>query len=395
MAGLSLRGKITLAIALVAVMMFAVAALIHRSFAGVRETTAWTEHSFEVIAALRAVQAEVLDLENGQRAYLLTGDEPFLKPHLDAKAALAGRIEALTSLTSDNARQQSAVARLHELVSTRIQLLDRALTLRREQGLDAAIGAIRTGEGKRVMDEIRQVLAAMEREEYRLLDLRHAQEQGDFNRYFGMSQVGVGVALLFLLIIGYLIRDDFITRAQLQTVLRLMAYRDPLTGLPNRAALFEQMRHAIARAQRHSRSLALMYFDLDGFKTVNDRYGHHVGDELLKELGNRVTRVLRSSDMLARLGGDEFVIMLDEIAPGGASVVARELLDAVALPFAHAPGQECRVAASIGISVYPEHGTDPETLLRHADAAMYAVKAHGRNGYQYFRGAPVFAGASA
>lgn len=162
-----------------------------------------------------------------------------------------------------------------------------------------------------------------------------------------------------------------------------LAHHDPLTGLPNRLLFDDRFAHAIEHAQRQQEPCLLLFLDLDGFKVVNDTMGHAVGDDLLRVVGDRLKGVLRQSDTLARLGGDEFVIVAGGATLGYASHVAQKILDALRKPI-RLSGEDVSVSASIGISVFPDHGTDPSTLMRAADIAMYVAKTKGRNGYRFY-----------
>ncbi|MTI64298.1 GGDEF domain-containing protein [Methylophaga sp.] len=130
--------------------------------------------------------------------------------------------------------------------------------------------------------------------------------------------------------------------------------------------------------------MGVLFIDLDGFKTINDTYGHGVGDLLLKAVSDRVRLLLRTSDTLSRVGGDEFIVLLPEIAGrDNALHVAEKLLDALAQVF-EVGGAQLQVSASIGLAIYPEHGNDDQTLLKHADIAMYEAKKLGKNNVQVF-----------
>jgi diguanylate cyclase (GGDEF)-like protein/PAS domain S-box-containing protein len=166
---------------------------------------------------------------------------------------------------------------------------------------------------------------------------------------------------------------------QLTNRLEYDAVHDPLTGLPNRAQLDSQLPNWIGIAQRHHRSMAVLMIDLDGFKNVNDTLGHTTGDELLRQVANRLSQAVRGSDVLVRMGGDEFNLVATEIASAAdAMLVGNRLIAAFAVPFA-VEGRELFVTASVGIAVCPEDGTDSASLQRSADTAMYAAKAAGRN----------------
>lgn len=177
---------------------------------------------------------------------------------------------------------------------------------------------------------------------------------------------------------------DITARKQAEERLRVLAYHDPLTGLPNRALFHTLLSQALAKAQRHHRLGAVLFIDLDRFKNINDTLGHPVGDLLLKEAATRLMACLRQSDTIARLGGDEFTILLEEIAhERDAIIVAQKILAALAEPF-NLAGHEVFVTASIGISLFPHDGNDVEALLKNADTALYRTKEQGRNGYTLY-----------
>ncbi len=164
-----------------------------------------------------------------------------------------------------------------------------------------------------------------------------------------------------------------------------LAQHDFLTGLPNRMLLTERLSQAIGLAHRHHKQVALLFLDLDYFKHINDSLGHAIGDQLLQSVAHRLTACVRSTDTVCRQGGDEFVILLAEIEePEAAAVVAEKLLAALGVP-QHIGGHELHVTLSIGISIYPDDGSDVDTVIQNADTAMYHAKANGRNNYQFFR----------
>jgi diguanylate cyclase (GGDEF)-like protein/PAS domain S-box-containing protein len=163
-----------------------------------------------------------------------------------------------------------------------------------------------------------------------------------------------------------------------------LAYHDVLTGLANRAAFSETEQKAISQAKRTQRMLATLFVDLDEFKPVNDRLGHHTGDQLLAAVAERLRGAVRQTDTIARIGGDEFAILVTDLQDGNVAVaLARKLIDALAQPFA-LRGQQVRITASIGIALYPADGNDTETLLINADKAMYQAKFRGGNHYQLY-----------
>lgn len=163
-----------------------------------------------------------------------------------------------------------------------------------------------------------------------------------------------------------------------------LAHHDVLTGLPNRLQLLSRLEHALEIARRRHSQGALLFFDLDEFKVVNDTWGHLLGDELLQQLAKRLIARLRDMDTVARLGGDEFVAVIEDI--GGqesAATVATQLVQIINKPFSLSGGQAAHIGCSIGIALFPSDGDSAESLLRHADAALYRAKREGKNTYRF------------
>lgn len=169
-----------------------------------------------------------------------------------------------------------------------------------------------------------------------------------------------------------------------EDTLRRLAFFDPLTDLPNRSLFRDRLESALTQAQRSGVNVAVLFIDVDRFKLVNDSLGHSVGDNLLKEIAKRIQTTIRKSDTLARLGGDEFVVLVPSLAEGeDAGKIAEKILKAIRIPFL-LDGQEWYVTMSIGVSVCPLDGSDSETLLKNADAAMYRAKECGRDDYELY-----------
>lgn len=178
--------------------------------------------------------------------------------------------------------------------------------------------------------------------------------------------------------------SDITERKAAEKRISFLAHYDVLTSLPNRALLADRLQQAMARSQRSTRSLAVVYLDLDGFKAVNDQHGHDVGDKLLIAVAQRMKSVLRDGDTLARIGGDEFVAVLAELErPEDCDAALGRLLQAAAEPVAMGTAL-LQVSASIGVTLYPQDGGDADLLLRHADQAMYVAKQAGKNRYHLF-----------
>lgn len=166
--------------------------------------------------------------------------------------------------------------------------------------------------------------------------------------------------------------------------IQYLATHDALTSMPNRVLFGRLLNFAILHAQRHQRRLAVMFIDLDRFKIINDTLGHHAGDKLLQEIAGRLKGSLRTSDVVARLGGDEFVVLLQEVAENEqVAMIGRKIIAAIQQPIL-LENQECRVTASIGISMYPDDTEDEHALMKNADIAMYLAKDEGKNNFQFY-----------
>jgi len=181
------------------------------------------------------------------------------------------------------------------------------------------------------------------------------------------------------------VMNDITDRKRAEQELRYLANYDTLTGLPNRTLLGERLAHAVIRARRTSRKVAVLFLDLDRFKHVNDSMGHATGDRVLKAVGALLRASVRESATVARLGGDEFTVVLEDVQHAEELIeLARHLLDVFSRPLALDTGQEVVISPSIGISLYPDHGQVPTDLLKFADTAMYQAKESGRNTFMLY-----------
>ena len=198
-------------------------------------------------------------------------------------------------------------------------------------------------------------------------------------RFNALMQDRIGAAKYFLAIM-----EDITERKCASERLQHQAWHDDLTALPNRALFEDRLTQAIYHAGRTSRSVAVLFLDIDHFKLVNDALGHAVGDKLLQEIAGRLSACLRSGDTIGRVGGDEFVIILTNLLrDDDSALVAQKLMVALEPPM-QLDGMETFVTISIGIALYPRDATTGELLLKNADAAMYTAKDSGRNNYQFY-----------
>ena len=177
-------------------------------------------------------------------------------------------------------------------------------------------------------------------------------------------------------------RDITVRKQQLKQI-EFLAHHDALTGLPNRHLFDDRLNQALIVTDRRKSRLALMFIDLDKFKSINDKFGHEVGDIVLKSVATRLLNRVRASDTVARVGGDEFVVILDDVGESeNAAQIAQEMIETLTAPI-EVGREKCEVGASIGIAMYPEDADTASILLACADEAMYRVKAMGRNGFEF------------
>lgn len=330
------------------------------------------------ILELRNVMAALVDMETEQRGYLLAGDDDYLRPFEARRRDLDLALSRLR-LKGDRARLDKADS-ITRIAGRRADNLLRNIALAKSGQRDAALTSVKAGEGKRLMDAFDDATASL------LFDLRGGRAglaAAETRKFRELSRLGAIAAVLLILMTAtaiYWLSASIRRINELQRRREQEAMHDALTSLPNRRYLNEWLRMALAAAQRGGKRLVLLYFDLDGFKGVNDRFGHEAGDRVLQVTAQRLRGTLRTSDFVARLGGDEFIAVLPD-APGESELQA--LVDRLSLTLAQPPIAEMKegeVSASIGIACHPQDGADPEALLRAADRAMYSVKQRRRRG---------------
>jgi len=208
----------------------------------------------------------------------------------------------------------------------------------------------------------------------------HRQDGKAFPAWQSISVVHDGAGRLTHYVTAF---SDVTAIYEAQQSLHHLAHHDPLTELPNRLLFDDRLRLAIEQAMRNEQRCLLLFLDLDGFKVINDTLGHAAGDELLRIVGKRLRKLLRSSDTIARLGGDEFVILVGSINPEYAAQLAQKILEQLRQPVLLG-NEQLAVTGSIGIAVYPDNGATSQELMRAADMAMYTAKSEGRNRYHFF-----------
>ncbi|UCD90759.1 MAG: GGDEF domain-containing protein [Desulfobacterales bacterium] len=178
---------------------------------------------------------------------------------------------------------------------------------------------------------------------------------------------------------------DITERKKAEEQVIYLSHHDNLTNLPNRNLLMERIQQALPLAKRHRKKVAILYIDLDKFKPINDTFGHQAGDKALITTAERMKSCVRESDTIARVGGDEFVIVLQDIvSPKSAELVANKVIKEICSPL-YIDEKRCELGASVGLSLYPDHGGDTDTIIKNADTAMYQAKKRGGNNFHLYQ----------
>lgn len=348
----------------------------------IMRTATSVSQGYEVISSIKNLQSHLVDAETGERGYVITGDPAYFPTYRDTLQKIQWDEDLIAALTVDSPTQKARYAALQRLIAYRLKTIQMIVETRKAGGVDAAHQLVSIDEDKLEMDRIRAVLNQMEEEENSQLNVRIRDRDLAYQQFwwnFGalILTMGASAAWQYLQVRRVMQLE---TRAKQQ--IRHLAEHDPLTDLPNRRQLQSKLEMSIAFAKRSGKMVAVMFIDLDGFKAVNDSMGHQTGDDLLKEVAQRLRQGTRSSDLVARLGGDEFVVVLSELdSPEDATLLASKLNELIARPISIG-GKNVRISTSIGISIYPTNGRSGEELLGKADDAVYQAKAGGKNQYQ-------------
>jgi diguanylate cyclase (GGDEF)-like protein len=302
------------------------------------------------------------------RLRLLLATEELAKQNFRFDAALANMSHGLCMFDPER-RLMVWNRRFCEIYKIPSDALSPGITIRQLVELSAARGNYLDRSVNDIVSEIEARMESGGPTHY-----RRVLSDGQIIAVFFQPVADGGVVVVF---------EDVTDHEKAQERARFLATHDELTGLPNRSAFGEAVNHAIQAGHRYGHMFTVMFMDLDRFKNINDTFGHSAGDVLLIETAKRLKECLRESDVIARIGGDEFIILLREVTDQSqAAKVARKILSAVVKPLT-IQGHECRVTASIGVSMFPTNALDEESLIKNADAAMYVAKEEGRNGFRF------------
>lgn len=337
---------------------------------------------YDIVALGKAIT----NAESGQRGYLLTGHTLFLDTLEQGRTETRQVLARLDKQTSDQAEVRIGLDRIKQLVHQKFDVMDKTIQVQLHAGDFSPHLSLNKDKGREVMKLIDDQLDEIDS---KLQQLREGFEQEIRKRMFASV---IGAILLGVLIIGVLLFSYRSTTELLEQVLENQAVakqashqadHDLLTGLPNRRSVDVHLANTYQLARHTSKQFAILFMDLDGFKQVNDKYGHGVGDALLIEVADMFKKVLRQSDFLARQGGDEFVLVVGSyLYRQELTQLAERLIKLFTQPVM-TRGIPLEIGVSIGIAEYPHHGKHVKQLLHVADKAMYDSKKNGKNRYSF------------
>jgi diguanylate cyclase (GGDEF)-like protein len=353
----------------------------YRSFITLTEATDSVQDGLHTRDLLKGIRSAVAVSETGERNYILTENKDHLETALTLLKSAEGSLSELLDAVDRDPQEVEKAGQLRSLLAARAAQFEGALEQLQKGRKAAALQALTSAEGRQILRSTDDVFAQFNDSQGALFERRIGELQQSAKSTLVTFYVATFCGVVLLGLLYYLVYRDIAERRRAEERLRVVATHDRLTGLPNRTLLHERLSHALAKAQQHSRHLAVLFVDLDRFKNVNDTLGDETGDVLLQTAAQRIADCLRSTDTMARQGGDEFVVLMDDLADvDPVAGVSQRILDAVGKPF-DVHGQEVLITASIGISVYPEDG---RALLKNADIAMSRAKEKGRNNYLFY-----------
>lgn len=333
-----------------------------------------------------ALSNAITDAESGQRGYLITNNVTFLDTYDDGKIAAEKYFEQILSLDNKFPEISPIILEVKNLMKSKFDLMNKGIQVQMQAGSYASHLTLQKDHSKLIMSKIKAELANADA---LLYDKRQQYEKGIKQK---IEASIIGGVVLVISIYAILVRSykrtlglfERVVEGQLEVNrLNHQATHDSLTGVPNRRAFEAHVRKMHAKARRASKKYAVLYMDLDGFKEVNDTYGHTVGDKLLVQVTKQFLYAIREYDYIARLGGDEFALVVDYFeTKQELAQLALRIIDILEPPIL-IEGKLIKIGVSIGIAIYPEDAKDIVSLLGIADSAMYLAKKSGRNQYSF------------
>ena len=289
------------------------ALLAYQTIVSLREAARSVEDGLQVGELLRSVNSAVVDSEAGQRSYIISQEIEYLEESSEVLRVADRRLNDIRALIGSDAGALEKINSLQASIAARIAEFERTLELLANGDRQGALQAIATEGSRGNLEDTYELFRQLGTKQGALFMERTRQVQEESRLSLATHYIATLLGLLLLGLIYYLVYREITVRRQTEEKLRIVATHDPLTALPNRTLLHERLSHALAKAQRHGRQLAVLLVDLDRFKHVNETLGHEAGDPLLQVAARRFYDCLRETDTMARQGGDEFVVLMDEL----------------------------------------------------------------------------------
>jgi len=329
------------------------------------------------------LKSTIVDAETGQRGYLLTGNVAFLEPYNNALENSSKLIAKLSERVDDVPELKPVLNNLKTLIHAKFRIIESSIQIQLNAGSYASHLTLSKDHGRMVMDQIRAELQKADDE----LQNRNRQIELQIDR--SLREAIYGSVMLVIVVTSVLwmgyqstskLFEQIINTQKIADELGHQAAYDTLTNIPNRRGFDEHLRRVFALSERGHEEFAVLYMDLDGFKAINDKFGHDAGDEALIEVTRRFTNVMREADFLARLGGDEFAAIIQKYKNSAElEALASRMIHSLEPPINLVGGHEASIGVSIGVACYPANGNSVDLLVSAADSAMYRAKASGKN----------------
>lgn len=343
--------------------------------------------SRDVLQVLNEMKVDVLSAAAAQRGYLVTGRDVLRLRHEQESQSVQEASKRFVAMRTSYPAQMERISQINAMALDWFEKGRHLMEVRDNIGLGAAQVILVNSIGVASGDALLELIELAQKDEESLLASRRAALNSSRDRITQMAMFSSLAIALLLAVLGLVIRKELVARTERIKQLDDLAHHDVLTGLANRRLFSNYAESMLALAERKQTQLAVLMLDLDGFKAVNDRFGHDIGDLILQEVALRLQNSLRASDLVARFGGDEFAILLPGVTNSvDTQSIAEKLIVALEEPYTigEVPQQQRLLSACIGIAFFPEHGQALDALMSHADAAMYVAKQNGKGHYRLY-----------
>lgn len=349
------------------------------------EANAWVAHTHEVIETSDSMFKNVLLMGSAGRAFLFTGQQEYVLDFNNYSNQAFNDLTLLKQLTINNFEQRARISEFESNLKNRTSALTNIINIKQKKAFDDKILISETHESLKFIAKLNEAHNTINEAERKLLEVRGALVHEHSKNVVFFTMLGDAVSILILVGGLIIIIYQLKLRSQVEDKLQHLAYHDMLTGLANRSYLESRIIETIQVCQRHSEKMALIFVDIDKFKSINDRFGHDAGDFVLQTLATRLLAHVRSIDTVCRLGGDEFIIILAGIREKSDIETAMHKIFEIMNAEIIYKKNHFSVKVSVGISMYPDDGKDARTLMKNSDIAMYQAKEKGGNNYHYYK----------